>query len=152
MNVQVGLARATDAEILSHIALSAKAYWDYPKRWMEIWKSQLTFTPEYFEENESWAAETDNNLIAFYTLLDQNGNAWIENLWVVPEYIGKGIGRQLFSHAVDLARQRGYTTLQLKADPNAVMFYEKMGMCIIGERVSKVDGQRRILPVMEMSL
>lgn len=33
----------------------------------------------------------------------------------------------LFPHAVGLARQRGYKTLQLEADPNAADSYEKMG-------------------------
>jgi hypothetical protein len=42
--------------------------------------------------------------------------------------------------------------LQLEADPNAVGFYERMGMYKIGERHSEVDGQPRILPIMEMRL
>ena len=41
---------------------------------------------------------------------------------------------------------------QLEADPNALGFYEKMGMRKIGERQSEVDGQPRSLPVMEISL
>lgn len=141
-----------DAEVLTQIALSAKAHWGYPEHWMEIWKHQLTFSPTYFEENESWVAEADNTPIAFYTLQDRNGKAWIENLWVLPEFIGQGIGRQLFLHAVELTRQRGYKLLQLEADPNAAGFYEKMGMYRIGERRSEIDGQPRILPIMEMGL
>ena len=142
----------SEADVLSQIALSAKAHWGYPERWMEIWRPQLTFSPAYFEENESWAAEADNTPIAFYTLQDRNGRAWIENLWVLPEYVGRGIGKQLFVHAVELARQRGYKSLQLEADPNAVGFYEKMGMYKVGERKSEVEGQPRILPIMEMGL
>ena len=141
-----------EADILSKIAISAKAYWGYPKRWMEIWEPQLTFSPEYVEHNENWVAELDNIPIAFHTLQDRNGNAWVENLWVLPEYIGQGIGKQLFSHAVELARQRGYKVLQLDADPNAVGFYKKMGMYKVGERHSEIEGQPRILPVREMVL
>jgi len=121
-------------------------------RWMEIWKPQLTFSIEYFEENESWVAELNNTPIAFYTLQDRDGKAWIENLWVLPEYIGQGIGGQLFLHAVKLASQRGYKALQLDADPNAIGFYEKMGMHKIGERQSEIEGQPRVLSVMEMVL
>jgi len=141
-----------EADSLSEIALFAKAHWGYPQKWMEIWKPQLTFSSEYFEGNESWVAEIDNVLIAFYTLQDRNENAWIENLWVLPEYIGQGIGKQLFLHAMELARQRGYKTLQLEADPNAISFYEKMGMYKIGERESAIEGEPRYLPIMEMSL
>jgi len=141
-----------EANILSRIALSAKRHWGYPEHWMEIWTPQLTFTIEYFEENESWVAVDGEKAIAFYTLQDKNGIAWLENLWVLPESIGKGVGKELFLHALNLARQRGYKTLQLEADPNAMGFYEKMGMRKIGERHSEVDGLPRILPIMEMAL
>jgi GNAT superfamily N-acetyltransferase len=119
---------------------------------MEIWKPQLTFSPEYFEENEGWVAEKNGIPIAFYTLQEKAGNAWIENLWVSPDSIGKGVGKALFLHAVELARQHGYKTLQLEADPNAMGFYEKMGMHQIGKRHSEVENEPRILPIMEMRL
>ncbi|RIK30518.1 MAG: GNAT family N-acetyltransferase [Anaerolineae bacterium] len=152
MKIEIRSASPNEADALSRIAFSAKAHWGYPKRWMEIWSPQLTFTPEYFQENESWVAEIDGDPIAFYTLQDRDGIVWIENLWVMPEYIGKGIGQELFLHAIEMARQRGYKSLQLEADPNAMGFYEKMGMRKIGERHSEVDGQPRILPLMEMTL
>lgn len=141
-----------EANTLTQIALSAKCHWGYPERWMEIWMPQLTFTAEYFEENESWVAIEDEHPIAFYTLQDKNRIAWLENLWVLPECIGRGVGKELFLHAVSLARQRGYKILQLEADPSATKFYEKMGMYKIGERRSEIEGEPRILPIMEMIL
>ena len=141
-----------EADQLTRIALAAKRHWGYPEGWIEIWLPQLTFSAEYFEANESWVAIVDANPVAFYTLLDNNENAWIENLWVMPEFIGKGIGREMFLHALELARERGHRIIQLEADPNAAGFYEKMGMHKIGERYSQVDGQPRSLPIMEMEL
>ena len=141
-----------EAEVLTKIAISAKRYWNYPERWMEIWIPELTFSPEYFEANESWAAEMDGTPIAFYTWQDRNGIAWLENLWVSTEYIGTGVGKQLFRHALIRVSESGYTILQLEADPNARGFYEKMGMVKIGEHSSEVDGQPRSIPVMEMAL
>jgi ribosomal protein S18 acetylase RimI-like enzyme len=152
MDIQIHRAKLEQAEALTQIALAAKRHWAYPERWMELWTPQLTFSPEYLEENESWVAEIDMTPIAFYTLLEKDGSAWLENLWVLPEWIGRGIGKRLFDHAVEVARQRGYKLLQLEADPNAVGFYEKMGMYKIGERRSEVDGQSRILPLMETRL
>jgi ribosomal protein S18 acetylase RimI-like enzyme len=141
-----------EADELTRIALAAKRHWGYPERWIEIWTPQLTFDAGYFEANESWAADADYQPVAFYTLLDKNGAAWLENLWVSPEFIGKGVGRLLFLHAMELARGRRYQILQLEADPNAAGFYEKMGMYKIGERHSEVDGRPRSLPIMEMEL
>jgi ribosomal protein S18 acetylase RimI-like enzyme len=152
MHLKIRPALPEEAETLSQIAFTAKAHWGYPERWMEIWKPQLTFDPDYLANNESWVAAVNEVPIGFYTLQDKNRNAWIENLWVSPEYIGKGIGKALFLHAVESSGQRGYHTLQLEADPNAVGFYQRMGMYRIGERHSEVDGERRSLPVLEMKL
>ena len=145
-------ARPEEAATLSQIALAAKRHWGYPERWMEVWMPQLTFSPDYFKVNESWVAEMNNAPIAFYTLMNKEGRAWIENLWVSPEFIGKGIGKGLFWHALGLAAERGYKKVQLEADPNAAGFYERMGMKKIGERVSEVDGRPRVLPIMEIQL
>lgn len=150
--ISIRRAAPKEAKTLTEIAIAAKRHWGYPERWMEIWKPQLTFSPAYFERNESWVAETDHTPIGFYTLREKDGSAWLENLWVSPEFIGKGVGKELFQHAVVLARQRGYERLQLEADPNATGFYEKMGMKKVGERTSDVEGQRRHLPILEIRL
>ncbi len=150
--IQIRRADPNEADVLTQIALAAKRHWGYPEHWIEIWIPQLTFSTDYFRENESWVAIDDEGPMAFYTLLDHDGIAWIENLWVMPEFIGLGIGKQLFHHALDIARKRIYTRLQLEADPNATGFYERMGMHKIGERHSEVDGQPRVLPIMEITL
>jgi GNAT superfamily N-acetyltransferase len=152
VNLKIRPARPEDADALSQIAFAAKAYWGYPARWMQIWKPQLTFSPDYFKANEGWVAEKDRFPVAFYTLEERENNGWLEDLWVSPDFIGQGLGREMFSHALELCRQRGYVTLQLEADPNAVGFYRKMGMQKVGERQSEVDGQPRILPIMELKL
>jgi len=150
--MKIRRALPNDADALSHIAFLAKAHWGYPEHLMEIWKPQLTFAPEYFEKNESWVAELDDVPVGFYTLQDDDGIAWIENLWILPAYIGQGLGKRLFLHALSRSRLKGHLVLQLEADPNAVGFYEKMGMIKIGERQYEVDGQPRTLPIMEMKL
>jgi len=145
-------ALPADAEALSAIAFASKSYWGYPQQWLDAWKPQLTFASEYFEVHESWVMETDEIPIGFYTLLEKNNKAWIENVWVLPEFIGKGMGKQLFQHAVSASRSKGHLILQLEADPNAVGFYEKMGMRQIGVTHYDFLGIPRRLPLMEMTL
>lgn len=152
MNLQIHRAKPGQADELTRIALAAKAYWGYPERWLEIWKPQLTFKPEDFEEKECWVAVDNQTPMGFYTLQERDGYAWLDDLWVLPEYIGKSVGKKLFLHAVELSRQCGHKILQLEADPHAFGFYRKMGMHKIGERHSEVDGQPRSLPIMEMEL
>jgi len=145
-------ARPEEADVLSQIAIAAKGHWNYPEHWMKLWIPQLTFGPAYFEQNESWTAELDGEAIAFYTIQERDGNAWLENIWVLPMYIGHGVGKELFLHVISRSRELGFNTLKLEADPNAVGFYEKMGMRKVGEYRYDLDGQPRILPIMEMKL
>lgn len=153
MNINIRRALPEDADILSKIAFSAKAHWDYSKHLMEMWKPQLTFSDDYFIEHESWTVELDGEPIAFYTLEERDRNAWMENLWVSPEHMGKGIGKQLFLDALSRSRSSGYLILRLEADPNAAGFYKKMGMYKVGESSRPIDEDpSRVLPVMEIKL
>ncbi|MBK8780893.1 MAG: GNAT family N-acetyltransferase [Anaerolineales bacterium] len=77
---------------------------------------------------------------------------WLDNLWVLPGFMGQGIGKQLFQHALERSRALGESVLKIEADPNAQSFYEKMGVRKVGESHSQVDGQPRILPIMEINL
>lgn len=150
--IQIRRALPEEADALSLIAVAAKRSWGYPERWMKLWMPELTFAPEYFERNESWAAVSDGKPVGFYTLQERDGKAWLENLWVKPEHMGRGIGGTLLTHALDESRQRGFRALRFESDPNAVGFYEKMGAHKVGERQSELEGRPRILPVMEIDL
>ncbi len=152
MELEIRRALPEEAEALTKVALAAKSYWDYPERWMQIWTPQLTFDAAYFEKYESWTASVDHQLVGFYTLQEREGNARLENLWIIPAQMGRGIGSLLFKHALRLAKKKGYRILRLESDPNAVGFYQKMGAHQVGENHSEADGQPRNLPIMEIEL
>ncbi len=140
------------ASILTDITVAAKRQWHYPEKWIELWLPVLTITPEYISENEVWMAIVDEVPVAYYSFKQDGQDLWLENLWVFPKCMGKGIGRQLFQHALERSRVRGASILKIEADPNALSFYEKMGASKVGEHHGEVDGQPRVLPVMEINL
>jgi GNAT superfamily N-acetyltransferase len=140
------------AETLTAIAIAAKRHWNYPEKWIQIWLPLLTVTADYIRENETWAAVQNERRIAYYSLKNDGGFLWLDNLWVLPEFMGQGIGRDLFQHALERSRTLGASTLKIEADPNAQSFYEKMGARKIGEHQTEVDGQPRVLHVMEINL
>jgi ribosomal protein S18 acetylase RimI-like enzyme len=150
--IEIRRALPDEAGALTQIAIAAKSHWGYPQRWMQIWKPDLTFDSDYFIKNEGWTARIGSQLTGFYTLLEKDGNAWLENLWIMPAHMGHGVGKALFNHALRLSRARGYRRMRLESDPNAIGFYRKMGMHQIGERHSQVEGQPRVLPIMELKL
>lgn len=87
----------------------------------------------------------------YYSLKQDTEGFWLENLWILPEYMGQGIGKQLFQHALERSRAQGVYNLKIESDPNAQAFYEKMGAVKTGEHQYELEGQPRILPIMEIS-
>lgn len=145
-------AKPEHAEALTNIALAAKRHWGYPERWMEIWTPSLTMTPAYLAHHETWMASLDDEPVAFYSLKRDADAWWLDNLWVRPDAMGQGIGALLLGHAKRRARWAGASILRVESDPHAVGFYEKMGARKVGERQTEVDGQPRILPILEIVL
>ncbi len=139
-------AKSEEAAKLTEIAFAAKRHWDYPESWIEAWREDLTITSEFIECHEVYAAIENDNLAGFYALVTSEGTTELDHLWVLPELIGKGIGRQLLQHALDRAAAVGVTAVEIVSDPNAEGFYRKAGAKQIGEVISEIEGKARILP------
>jgi len=154
LNCEVEVRRATagDAWALTRIAFAAKRYWAYPECWIELWGESLTITPEFVRDNEVYAAVSGGEPFAFYALTGTGRKLELEHLWVSPVWIGSGKGRLLFAHAMDGAASRGAGTVEIEADPNAEGFYLRMGARRVGENVYEIEGQRRVLPLMQLDL
>jgi GNAT superfamily N-acetyltransferase len=129
------------AEINELIARS-KAHWSWPQGYLEMALPLHTITPEYLQSNLSFEVlDTHNKLIAFVSIVVGSARVVLDNLWVTPELIGKGIGRRACEHVFRLARQREWTELWVTPDPPAERFYVKAGFSDTGERVpSRVPG------------
>jgi GNAT superfamily N-acetyltransferase len=95
-------------------------------------------------------AEEDGTVVAWSAILPGENSAYVlEDLWVVPERMGRGLGAELFRRAADRARAHGASALQWGSDPNAVGFYEEVGGRVVGEHVSEWN---RLTPVMRIEL
>ncbi len=144
-------AKPGQADQLSEITFAAKRHWGYPERWMQLWVPQLMVSMEYILANETWVA-LNVEPVAWYSLTETDGELWLDNLWVMPKYIGHGIGKRLFLHAMERSRLRKASAVKIVADPNAKSFYVHMGAIKINEQRGEVDGVLRVLPVMEIKL
>jgi predicted N-acetyltransferase YhbS len=72
-------------------------------------------------------------------------------MWVEPEWIGTGVGRRLWQHAMTTAGNAGFVTLRIGADPGAEGFYRAMGAQRIGAKPSgSIPG--RMLPLLEIQV
>jgi GNAT superfamily N-acetyltransferase len=150
--MQIVRAEAQFADALTQITFAAKRHWDYPETWIELWKPSMTITADYIDTHETWMVIMGTEPSAYYSFDEIEGARWLDNLWVLPEHMGQGLGRLLFEHALERCKGQGIRSLLIEADPNAQSFYEKMGARKVHEHHTELDGARRILPVMEINL
>jgi len=152
VRLEIRRALIEEATVLTEIAQASKRYWGYPEHWIQHWKHELTILPEFIANNDVFVAEVDGKLVGFYALAVQRQNSALEHLWLLPEQIGKGIGKQLFFHAMERAAARKAREIGISADPNAENFYLKMGATRSGSITSEIDGQPRILPRLKVDV
>jgi GNAT superfamily N-acetyltransferase len=146
--MEIRKAEPSDAVSLTAIAHAAKRHWNYPERWITLWKEALTITPDFISSNQVYLAEADDKIAGFYALALEGERATLEHLWVLPERIGTGLGKKLFDHAVATARRANASFIEIESDPNAEGFYSRMGARRIGEISSELEGQPRLLPLL----
>ena len=146
-------AAVDEASVLTTIALEAKRYWGYPEHWIKHWESDLTVSPEFIRDHHVYVAEADGEVRGFYALCvsPEKAVAELEHMWVAPDYIGTGIGKELFLDAMERAAALDVRDVEISADPNAAGFYTRMGATQIGEVDSPIDGEERKLPRLKIT-
>jgi GNAT superfamily N-acetyltransferase len=126
---------------LREIAFAAKAHWGYDRDLVRAWAEGIDLDDgrELLVEDGAWASVRVRGEVC-----------WLEDLWVEPAAMGRGLGRLLFERAAALGRERGCTRMEWEAEPNAIGFYERMGAAYV--RDGDVTEWGRVLPVLGISL
>jgi GNAT superfamily N-acetyltransferase len=131
-------ARAYDAtyrDIVPHAALD-----EWIEGATEAWRAAFEHAaPD--SSSRAWVAERDGALLGYATtsaaraqwLPPPDGAGELTNLYLDPDVIGSGVGRQLYEHAVSDLRKRGFDPLVVWAfrdNQRALQFYESRGLTI----------------------
>jgi len=120
-------ATTDDAPVLEALQRRSSAHWGYPSDYFDWAPGALDIPPAYITDNPVYALEQGGKLVGFYGLTKQDSQLMLDKLFVDREEIGKGYGRLLWRHAVEIARSLGYPSLDIDSDPNAAPFYAAMG-------------------------
>jgi GNAT superfamily N-acetyltransferase len=126
-SVRIRPARPDEGERLREIAVAAKSHWGYEPDRVRQWAAGGDFSAKGLSEKEVFVAEHEGCAIAWAALIPRGEVVWLDDMWVEPEWIGKGVGSLLFRHSVERATALGGATMEWEAEPNAVGFYERMG-------------------------
>jgi len=73
-------------------------------------------------------------------------------MWVHPDKIGHGTGKRLMAHVIHQAALTDHENMEIESDPNAVDFFKKMGARSVGARIYKLEGSKRILPLLYLNI
>ena len=137
--MKIRAARAGEAERLTALCCRSKAYWGYDAKFMAQAAAALTITEPMIAQGLFLVAEGANEFllgVAAVSPLGAREKFELSFLFVEPSVIGTGVGRALFSSAVDLVGGKGGTTLTILADPFAAGFYRRLGAIQVGQAPS----------------
>lgn len=102
-----------------------------------FWESQVeNMRNIYIPASETYVYESDSEVIGFYSLNENN----LAAIFVSTEFQGKGIGKQLISHA---KKQRDRLTLSVyKENEASCQFYLSQGFAVISEQTDEHTGHQ----------
>ena len=131
-NHMITIRRAAQEDIKSiwnvHIrAIQEICKSHYSQKEIEDWSEVLKPTrySEPIKRGSFFVAVDDNVIVGFGNLNQDSGE--IEAVYVAPEYVGRGVGREILRALESVAREVGLTVLRLSSSLNAVQFYENAG-------------------------
>ncbi|NES88451.1 MULTISPECIES: GNAT family N-acetyltransferase [Okeania] len=148
--VKLRSARPADVPVIFELI---KALAEYEKLSHAVTGSAASLKAHLFSDHpyaEAIIAEFAGQPVGFSlffhnysTFLTQPG-IYIEDLFVLPEYRGRGIGKQLVSYVAQLAVSRNCGRLEwsvLDWNKPAIGFYQRIGASILDEwRICRVTG------------
>ena len=144
--VSIRAAQPADYERVRELTFESKAHWGYDRDFVRRWADGLGFEGD----EERWVAELDGELVAWAALVPPvDGIAVLDDLWVDPAAMGRGLGSRLFRLAADRARELGAERLEWGAEPNSIGFYEKLGGRKLRDHVTEWG---RVAPWMGLDL
>jgi len=132
---------------LSALAFEAKAQWGYSREVLESWKPLLRVTDADITAKRVFVGTSDGAVVGFYSLAPGAGPWELDHLWVAPQFMRRGLGRELLTHALEGARRGGASRVTVDADPNAEAFYLGNGAVRRGEVPAPIPGHpERVRP------
>jgi len=93
----------------------------------------LVLDPDGLTEGRTHVAEEDGSVVGFATWAETDGGGMeLEDLFVDPQWMRRGIATALVDCVVEALRSRGADTLEVTASPDALGFYRSVGFIDVG--------------------
>jgi GNAT superfamily N-acetyltransferase len=118
-------------------------------------RDNLLAHPEYLvlgreglAEGRTYVAEQDGTVVGFATWAEAADTVELEDLFVDPDYMRRGIAAALVNRIVEVLRARGVGRLEVTANPHALGFYRAAGFTGCGAAETEFGvGYRMMLAI-----
>jgi GNAT superfamily N-acetyltransferase len=143
-----------EAALLSRLCMRSKAHWGYDAQFLERASSSLRIDPAAIEAGRVFVATGASGGVlgvADCCALPEPGAFDLLHLFIEPGSLRQGVGRALFEAASAWCVAQGGRRLLIQSDPNATLFYQRLGARLIGETPSDAVPDR-MLPLLEFRL
>jgi len=121
-------AEPADAEALEQLQQRSASHWNYPDGYFDWAGDALRIPESYVRDNPVHVlVDRDGRTLGFYSFTEDGDDLLLDRMFLDVDQIGQGLGRVLWQHAVQTARDLGVSEFVIGSDPNAAPFYEAMG-------------------------
>ncbi|OGT36614.1 MAG: hypothetical protein A3F11_01245 [Gammaproteobacteria bacterium RIFCSPHIGHO2_12_FULL_37_14] len=143
MKVNIQDASVDDLNQINALLRVSKAYWGYDNHFLDRFMDKLGITHAYMQQNVIKLFYVDDHLVGFFNFcFNSDGLFELDNFFLHPDYIGKGIGQMLWHACCQEVKKQDANEFIIWSDPNAEKFYVKMGCEKIGVRQSPMMPDR----------
>lgn len=128
---------------INDLLRTSKAYWGYDDKFLDLFIQKIGITEDHLKnDHTNRAVYVDGSLAGFFNFVYKNNFLELDNFFLYPKYIGKGLGRFMWKACCQMAKELGAKEFVIWSDPDAESFYLKMGCERIGVRQSPVAPDR----------
>jgi GNAT superfamily N-acetyltransferase len=92
----------------------------------------LILGPYGLAGGRTYVAEEDGSVVGFATWVDTEGTVELEDLFVDPDWMRRGMATALVERIAAALRARGVRRMEVTANPDALEFYESVGFVECG--------------------
>ena len=143
--LKVRKARATDSEFV--FVVKEAAFREYVEQiwgWEDIYQRDLH--NRRFASQDVRIIQLNGTDVGFLSASNTSDMLKVDQLYILPEYQGKGIGAACMKRIIDDAalEQKPVTLQVLKINTRATAFYQRLGFTIVDENTTHFQMKRPV--------
>lgn len=97
----------------------------------------LVLEPDGLEQGRTHVAEKHGSVVGFASWVEVEDTVDLEDLFVEPTWMRRGVATALVVRIVDVLRSQGVSCLEVTANPHALGFYQAVGFRDIGTAMTE---------------